>query len=329
MLVVIAIIGILAAILIPAVQMAVTKARNAAITDQISQLEMAVEKYLEKHSDYPPNFNEDYVNTPWPQTIVFRHLRRVSRNAGENMTLWTNYANGDPLLGDGINLNATPYTQIDAAECLVFWLGGLSASAASPTTGGNGPLEPVSSTEVQGRRVLDRAASFFEFKESQLGDIDGDGLFEYYPPYGDRVPYVYFDGRSYDNLGARDDNANSIWDDDDAAQYPPPNSPLIAQFGIVRPYVVGVRTVGGNTVPVFAHDKKFQIISAGLDGRYSSPANAASFGLGARKLFYTDVNQSQLSSFTGSGIVIYGNEKEDLDNIANFSGGLFGDKRPD
>jgi type II secretory pathway pseudopilin PulG len=338
MLVVIAIIGILAAILIPAVQAAITKARNAAIFNEIKQLEMGIEKYEDKHTDYPPNFYENYeavraASNPaaaWAQTVLFRHLKKVTRYAAEPIYTWQ--YNGDFLLGHP-DPNATEPTQIDAAESLVFWLAGLSSSAASPTSGGNGPLifTPGTPPTVVMRGVPERGNAFFEFTPTQLVDADGDGIPEFAPVYGQGVPYVYFDGRSYDNLGVSDDNTNTIWDDEDYAQYPPPltSSVLIAQAGLVKPYVTGQGTAAAGTVPVYANAGKFQIICAGLDGRFSDPDSASSFGMGDRKLFYTDVNQSTITGFTGYGVTIYANEQEDFDNIANFSGGPFEDRRPE
>jgi prepilin-type N-terminal cleavage/methylation domain-containing protein len=339
MLVVIAIIGILAAILIPSVQVAVTKARNAAIYEEIVQLEMSIEQYKNSHNDYPPNFFEDYEAvrnsaTPpaaWSQTVLFRHLKRVTRNAGEHIYAWDYKGNNNFLLGNP-DPNDNEPTQIDAAEALVFWLGGLSDSAASPSSGSNGPLIFDGTTtpfSVAIRAPKDRATSFFDFKEPQLTDADGDGIPEYAPVYGQGVPYVYFDGRCYDNLGVSDTSpSNSIPDDDDWAQYPPPlaASPLVAQAGVVKPYVFSQQTVGGSVVPVYMNDKKFQIISAGLDGRYGLPGAFTGPATPSRKLFYTDPNQTQIAP---SYITIVPYAKEDLDNIANFSGGVLGDKSPD
>jgi hypothetical protein len=248
------------------------------------------------------------------------------------MYLWT--YNGDFLLGDP-NPNGSEPTQIDAAECLVFWLGGLSKSATSPAAGQtDGALIVDPSTgAVAIRPINERENAFFEFKETQLVDADGDGIPEYAPPYGQGVPYVYFDGRSYDSLGASDTNPNNnIADDDDWAQYPPPvtSSPLVAQAGVAKPYVVGARTdSSGDVVPVYMNDRKFQIISAGLDGRYGLPGSFSGPGTPQRKLFYTDPNQTNTAATLTYIQIVFPYPDEDLDNIANFSGGTLGDKSPD
>jgi hypothetical protein len=248
------------------------------------------------------------------------------------MYTWT--YNGSFLLGDP-NPDGTEPTQIDAAETLVFWLGGLSKSATSPAAGANhGPLIVDPSTgAVAIRPIVERENAYFEFKSAQLIDADGDGIPEYAPVYGQGVPYVYFDGRSYDNLGTTDNNPmNNIADDDDWAQYPPPGSSspysdMIQQAGVVKPYVFGAAAAGADTVPLYVNDKKFQIISAGLDGRYGAPGAFSGPGTPARKLFYTDPNQTGLA-FTYYGTpALYA--KEDLDNIANFSGAVLGDRSPE
>src|SRR6478736_3831985 len=68
MLVVIAIIAILAALLLPAVMIAIRTARNAAIGLEVKQLDTAVEAYRLEKGDYPPNFRDP--------NIVRRHITK-------------------------------------------------------------------------------------------------------------------------------------------------------------------------------------------------------------------------------------------------------------
>src|SRR5688572_24420532 len=89
LLVVITIIGILAAIAVPAIYGGLTAARRAAISAEVAQLEMAVTKYQGTYNDYPPNFLEAYAtargaanpSAAWSSTILGRHLKRVNRQA--------------------------------------------------------------------------------------------------------------------------------------------------------------------------------------------------------------------------------------------------------
>jgi type II secretory pathway pseudopilin PulG len=198
MLVVITIIGILAALLIPAIYAAVTKAREAAITADINELRMAVDQYKNKHNDYPPNFLELYdtartsasPDAAWSATILARHLKRINRQAKATLTLPGPTADPrhplnvpDPKVSGGFLLKDPPSgpiisdpsasdTYIDPAETLVIWLGGLSAAAQYPLTGPGGPLDP--SGAAFPHPTMRRDTALFEFKEDRLKDFDGD-----------------------------------------------------------------------------------------------------------------------------------------------------------
>ena len=69
MLVVITIIGILAALIVPAVQRARIAARNAVISMELGQFDMALKSYKEKFGEYPPDFTDKT-----PTGAVARHL---------------------------------------------------------------------------------------------------------------------------------------------------------------------------------------------------------------------------------------------------------------
>src|SRR3954469_9841143 len=68
MLVVIGIIAILAALLLPAVNRAITTARNTAIAIEVNQLATAIEAYKQDKGDYPPNFRD--------RDTLLRHVRK-------------------------------------------------------------------------------------------------------------------------------------------------------------------------------------------------------------------------------------------------------------
>src|SRR5205823_7483663 len=75
MLVVIGIIGILAALLLPAVMRAITVARNAAIAVEVNQIASAIEAYKQDKGDYPPNFRGTATNSLDASTFI-RHVRK-------------------------------------------------------------------------------------------------------------------------------------------------------------------------------------------------------------------------------------------------------------
>jgi type II secretion system protein G len=81
MLVVIAIIGILAGLTVPAVLRALKHAKAAAVAVEINQLDMACKAYKEKLGEYPPdfagvNFGNAIVRTP-AQNAILRHLAKA------------------------------------------------------------------------------------------------------------------------------------------------------------------------------------------------------------------------------------------------------------
>ena len=82
MLVVIGIIGVLAALLLPAVMMAVNAARRASIATDIAELDKAVESYREKRQDYPPNFR-DYA-------AFIRHVSKCYPQAAKDGVMMNN-----------------------------------------------------------------------------------------------------------------------------------------------------------------------------------------------------------------------------------------------
>src|SRR6478735_2857624 len=116
MLVVITIIGILAALLLPAVNRAIISARNASIAIEVNQLATAIESYKQDKGDYPPNFGDSQV--------VIRHIRKC-------------YPKADPtyistFVTRACTRGQTPDLFIDEGESLVFWLSGTDTDPRYP-----------------------------------------------------------------------------------------------------------------------------------------------------------------------------------------------------
>jgi prepilin-type N-terminal cleavage/methylation domain-containing protein len=153
MLVVIAIIGILAGIAIPAISSALTTAREAAVRLEIDVVEQALEAYKLQYGAYPPDFSS------WPD--VERHFRKAFPSIADSelrllaqYTFLNNTFQRVPLTGTGASANQDPrstagfayYRQcMDPAEALVFCLGGFSSDAKKPFTGEGGPLSLIRS----------------------------------------------------------------------------------------------------------------------------------------------------------------------------------------
>ena len=235
MLVVIAIIGVLAAILVPTLYRVVIKARQTRIAQEMSELHKAMESYKQKFGDYPPDFTT--LTGPADLTdqnhLVVRHLRKAFPRHAENLVA----AFKHPTTGN--------FNKPDPAEALVFWLAQLWDDPRKPLTG-------------SGQRIV-----LFPFDEKRLVDPDGDGLYAYIPPDGKDAPYVYFDSRIYTDKrqisSSNTDPIASLCRYEDASG-----------TRLLHPY-----TTKRNNAPVsatnpltMANPTTFQIISAGLDGDY-------------------------------------------------------------
>ncbi len=236
MLVVIAIIGVLAAILVPTLYRVVIKARQTRIAQEMSELHKAMESYKQKFGDYPPDFTTFTAADLTPNLnanhLVVRHLRKAFPRHAENLALAFSDGSGN-------------FRKPDPAEALVFWLAQLWDDPRKPLMG-------------SGQRIV-----LFPFDEKRLVDPDGDGLYAYIPPDGKDAPYVYFDSRVYTNnkpiSGTTPPVVASLCVYKDSAGNP-----------LVYPYVTKRNNaLVSTTNPLtMANPTTFQIISAGLDGDY-------------------------------------------------------------
>jgi hypothetical protein len=287
---------VLAGLLLPAVMMAVSAARRAAIATEISSLDAAVNSYKTKHQEYPPNFRDydafiRHVRKCYPR-IDPRHLNLVIQAAWGDSSLST--AN-PPTPAQQMN------PMIDEGESLVFWLYLVDNDAREPFKAIVVAFGLHPTTTASLPNTLLAAGSpekLFPFHEERFVDAgDADYLPSYKAQYSGETCYIYMDARSYDNL---------------TEDYTVPTSAAYAEdpsFGYTRPYWSETRaTVGAVTPPDLRDDYKamnpttFQIICAGLDGE---------FGL--------DPSPASLKFFPqGGGYDLSG---ADNDNMTNFSEG--------
>ena len=296
MLVVIGIIGVLAALLLPAVNAAINAVRRGAIATDIAELDKAVNAYREKKGDYPPNFRDynafiRHVNKCYPR-INPVHLNRVIQVVWNN----TNFSvNNPPPVGT--------LPMLDEGESLVFWLylvdndnrqpfkAILVAFGVDPQTNQPFMTAPTAADVINSPKSPER---FYPFQEPRFFNGDSDLMPAYKASYSGETAYLHLDSRSYDEL-------TSNYNDPTTAAYS-------ADFGAanyVRPYWSETRATSGATTPPDLRDDfkpmnptTFQIICAGQDG-----------------LFGNDATPVSLRYFPGGG----GYVEEDNDNITNFS----------
>jgi len=168
LLVVITIIGILAALISVAAAAALSRAKDVKIKAELDQLSAAMLSSKADWGSLPPDFSDPTA------------LTRFAFSA------WPRYSPGQgaaPLVPQG--------TTIDQAEALVIWLGGVP-SGGQPN-GFNADVRDPFNTAGTNRTV-----PRFAFDKTRFKDRDNDGYPEYYPAYGG-APYVYFDSRTYMN----------------------------------------------------------------------------------------------------------------------------------
>jgi prepilin-type N-terminal cleavage/methylation domain-containing protein len=288
LLVVITIIGILAALLLVAATGALKTARRTAIKADIDNLSQAVEVYKNDvgGGSYPPSCMTGDAGNPWNGTRsnadniynnttvlndLRRHMKKVSprhrepenlldRIAGEDET------NSNPAAGPGLRGG------MSAAEALVFWLGGFSSDPTAPITGAGGLSYKKADLGVNGG--LEGRSNIGIFDVGRMGPRDEDDNFigrfleydingtiwrinfwQYYPSKSVK-PFVYFDASRQAPL----DQSLSAYDPGDTVD-------LNAAKDIIYPILL---VPAGATVPQYANKEKFQILHAGVDDEWGN-----------------------------------------------------------
>ncbi len=285
LLVVILIIGVLMALLYPAVTSVMRKASNFRIATDISNLDMAINAYKAQYKDVPPDFTDATVK-PFDQTVAYRHIRKAfPRIDAAELVRMASFA-----------------PTISASEALVFWLGGLSKNPKQPFTGVGGPLIITGdATTPLAWRIQDRNQPLYDFAEERLS-LETSGSFvigaSYLPPAGNRTPYVYFDSRTYGFTYTSGSNtlpgyASFSWTSPDGG------------VTVVVPYKSDIANTGFNPVAGsqdsilldravhFANRDTFQIISAGNDAEFG-PRYASAGAV----LAFADPNGNTVPFFT-------------------------------
>ena len=295
LLVVVAILGLLAAIVTPVVYMGLVKAKQAKIQLELASITASVERYKTNTGSYPPDF------MGLPALYISRIERHLSKAFPRRKN--PNLPNPDPDFLPR-EPNGATLIQLTPAETLVFWLRGFTADREHPLRS-NMPMKPIPNHPIfaSPNYVPPAREAWFVFDESRLIDADGNGFPEYYPPGGMTRPYVYFDSRTYFDF-ATQIVAQQVWD---LSAIPPE---------IVKPYA------SDQTNERFANPKQFQVISAGLDDNYGSFVGGAavkSFPSGQGVNF----DNLGLPNVVGQGYVA-----ADRDNLTNFSEGSLGDAMP-
>ena len=230
LLVVITIIGILAALITVAAVGALKKARETEIKSEINQIDTALMEYKNKTTAFPPNCQTDGTGSdaPLDESQIFNDLKRHMKQA------FPRHQEPDDLIRRIAGL-ATSGQQLaggmSAGEALVFWLGGFSSDPKYPISGEGGPSYAVvaqatniniPAPERHKADPIESRAWVYPFDVGRLAPRDDQGYFdanssryiEYivtipsqnngqsqtrrinfwqYAPRNSQQPYLYFD----------------------------------------------------------------------------------------------------------------------------------------
>lgn len=182
LMVVIVIIAILLSLILPAIGGALRNARVAEVQAEITRLETAISSFKAEYGIEPWSeilFDEAGV---WSDPMDAVRDRRLKDSRSKLRRLFPSFTFGAFDLNDNAS---TEDVEIEASECLVFFLGGMRSGDTLIGFSKN-PLTPLS------RAGTNRTTTFFEFDSGRLRDADGDGIFEYLDPTsGQTTPYHF------------------------------------------------------------------------------------------------------------------------------------------
>jgi len=246
LLVVIVIIGILMALILPALNGARLSARMTAVSTEITQLDQALVSFENRFKCLPPS----------SLTIPTDPANWTATDRQSILRIWDQFdfstCGGLGSVAAGVS-GAYPGAPIhlNGAECLVFFLGGMNADP-----NGLGQLIGFANNSQIPWAVYpqNRDIPFFEnFVPNRLVDLDGDGAREFLDSLPDQaMPYLLFSsqGKSYDKT-----NSATAWDAFDV------------HGGMTNPLDMTSIYIGpdGKT-PL--RNQGYQIISPGLDQAY-------------------------------------------------------------
>jgi prepilin-type N-terminal cleavage/methylation domain-containing protein len=309
-LMVIIILGILMALLLPAINRAKITANEARVVSEIKQLDAAITAFKVEYGVEPPSKMQIFLtqagwdNNPyykgiikrmWPQFDFSMSMTNAYPTSGARViTNWTMTP-----LADGAG---NKYVGLNSGECLMFFLGGILQTSTASTQFGapigfsKNPAAPFSPAGTN------RKGPFIEFDPLRIKDSDGNGIPEFFDPLPNQtLPYLYFS--SYEGTGYR--VAGTIA----SVELPITTAGLPMYTALHDVYRTGTTSLampfgpssmpsGSQTLPA-QKPQTWQIISPGYDSKY---------GLGG-------VFNPQIPNTYGL------NSPDDYDNLTNFASG--------
>jgi prepilin-type N-terminal cleavage/methylation domain-containing protein len=297
MLVVIGILGVLAAITAPALLGLRRSARTRAIKSEIDMLHIAFENYAEKYRDLPPCRSTPNDNAEWTDPAGW-HLRsifpriitwpdaRYPRDPTE-MLGYMNTPADVPFQSLG---RSPPSMAITERNAIVIWLSGYTTDLRRPvlsTTGSVAVTAGVvsgvwldSGTLTPTGTLLPRLR-LYEFDDTRIRITTGTDSLQYWAPGQPASTYCYIDADRYPTVFYTGTTAAQL---EVVAAHRVPRVPLPAKPSATTPDAWYFTTAGSGTNDFFNPDS-FQILCAGADGAFGTDDDLSNFWNGTRRQY--------------------------------------------
>ncbi|NDC63695.1 MAG: prepilin-type N-terminal cleavage/methylation domain-containing protein [Planctomycetia bacterium] len=248
-LVVISIIGLVAAVTLPAIGQAIGRARNAAIKTEIDMLHQAMMAYRNEYGSFPPASVSSFTGSD----LASRHLQRIFPRIGSSagtQAAGLSYQN---------STSSTKVVAINPDTALTQWLFGYSDNVTAPVLSGTGSVTLVSGSVVVVGTPYPRKR-LFDFDMTRVTSSTTTTPCQFYAPNKTGSPYVYIPSANYLSSGT------------------------VPLFTIVSgtyyahrvPLVTSSTNFQNTAQPAFNPDT-FQILSAGRDETFGTDDDLSNF----------------------------------------------------
>lgn len=322
MLVVIAIIGILAALVTPALYQAMWSARQTKIKTELDQLVSAVEAFKAKYGSYPP------ANLTCSGGVANAGLTAFVAKAFPRYQITSPNSLAQQIATDLGNAGVDT-TKLNPQRALFFWLGGFNPDVTQPFFCWDHPLTP----STPPYNYVLRSGALFSFDQTRLIDVNTNqpalfagtlastplptlpGAAVYNAPYGSAA-YAYLDYQSYGITPTAAQTYSTITTTGPVFMSTAANTnsllgtstsmALTNGNGYLTPYFGDNNNNG--TIDLgeqFLKPQGFQLISAGQDGTFGTTQNTGTVSYKFFRLFAGGVGYDPASS--------------DDDNVTNFT----------
>ena len=283
LLVVITIIGILAALVTAGAVRAMNAAKRTGIKTEIDQIDMALEQYKNDVSSYPPNlffagcFNPSSIGPGDSRRALLlsdlrRHLKQAfPRHQESQSTL-------NMLVG------------MSPAEATVFWLRGFSKDPKFPLTGPGGPIfggnNPAGGPPPNLLDQIQDSEKRHDFQITRLGPRNDAGVFSgrfvvqqimqanvrgnvqlnfwTYTPRNQTAPFAYFDTSRFTPFERSALGGGPGTDFTACLDARNPNSAVVSAVKTLRTGAANPLNPTLNDI-VYANQGKFQVLHCGID----------------------------------------------------------------